>query len=273
MGWRWKTQPTILVGLSTALVAACGTQVGGQTGGEDSQPDPPPPVIERHVQIPGEPEQPLCPHEAPVILSSLDDAPSGLSAGDVLAYAEVQGPLSLVWHLESPFGSERTIEPMPPLDGEALTLAIEYSGGEIRYFGPSDCARVDIQVNVLMRSESGSLDEQTSGVLYAVQPAIETKGVRLELLLHPSTVQVDVPTGILEGRPAPQVALLSGDLDVKATIMSSPASSEEGRLAAVPILVWFDQDGPHGNIDAWLFGSDTGQLVLSHQLATFGRQD
>ena len=258
---------------ATTLVVGC-AEVGGQTGTEDTT-SPPltagPSTSARVVHIPTPTGNPRCIHDAPIALASLDDAPSGFSARDVLALAEVSGQFPLTWNTESPTGSRlRKIEPPSGPDSDAIFLTVSYAGGEILHLGPPGCSRLDVEVEVTMRSESGALDENVTAVLYALEPAFdETGGVRLEFVLRPAGVVIHMPLGPLEGRPTPRVAPQGGDLDVRMAAMDGESMPPDpGWLAAVPILLWFDQGGVHGTIDAWLHATRTVGMWRAREIGT-----
>ena len=242
----------------------------------DPPPPPPPPPSPRTVQIPGSGDGWPCDYDPPIRLHSLDEAPSGLSAREVLALTGLAEPIALEWHpVSSRGGRFREIEPPPAANPEPLTVDVTYEGGAIHYRGPEECARLDVEVAITLQTPSGALNERAAALLYtAVRPSSED--ARIELVLHPLHVQVRGPTGI---GTAP-VAVLHGELEVERAI-EYPASgsdpdfpeetlSDDGRLAALVVSIWFDRHGAHGVLDAWLHGTTTGKVSLASEIATFG---
>jgi len=251
---------------------------GGQRGDEDGLPP--------EVSIPIGTSDCSCQYDATMMLASVDEAPAGIAARDVLALVDIARPQPIRWLPESEFEWEAPREivaasgPLP----DQISIEVAYQDGEIRFSGPLNCWRIDVEVAVSLRSENGALDEHVTGWLHGV--GIGERGFAtdptawLELLLHvPETSFKGSVSTAQECMPMPGVAPLGGTLDVETTLdQQAPTDpvdgpwtlSQRGRMVAIPVHLRFDQSGVSGTMDAWLYGMSDGSLRLTQKIAVVG---
>ncbi len=253
--WLQGTLPWNVV-LSATLLSAC---VGGQTGGEDAVPP--------SLPFPGASRNACAVAATPTVLASIDEtSPAGFSAATVLQYAEgtFNEPLHFFrqpndWFSSTPLSIE-------PGGDETLEVEIRYAGGELRYFAPapetsSICrGRLEIDVQVTLRTPSGALDERIDGALMASSAS----AAQLWLRFHTSAVQLAEQPVHLE-LPVVAVHRLSGDLSVT-------GMDDDGRqqLAFIELWLTLSELGASGDLDGWIYGQDRGGLSLLSGLATIG---
>jgi hypothetical protein len=251
---------------------------GGQTGNEGGLPP--------ELSIPAATADCVCQYDAPMTLASLDEAPAGVAARDMLALVDLDGVQPIRWQSESEFEWEapREIVAASGQLPDQISIAVAYQNGEIRFSGPTDCWRLDVEVAVSMHSEHGALNEQVIGWLHAAggrERGFATDPIAwLELLLHvPETSFKGSASSAQDCMPIPGVAPLGGTLDVESTLdrraSTDPVDgpwtlSQRGRKVAIPVHLRFDKRGVHGTLDAWLYGTDDGSLQLTEEIAVLG---
>lgn len=261
---RW----TVL--LAGTLLSAC---VGGQTGGEDAvppEPESPPPSL----PFPGGAASRACQDETtPTVLASADEtSPAGFSAASVLRYAEGTFNEPLVFDRRSADDrfDARTPLTIEPGGDEPLEVEIRYAEGELRYFAPDvdgslpgwPCrGRLEIDVQVSLRTPSGAIDESVDGVLVASSAS----EAWLWLRFHTAAVELARQPAHLD-LPVVPVHRLAGDLTVT-------AMNNRGRhqLAFVELWLTLSELGVNGYLDGWIYGVDDAHVrMLTPHLATMG---
>lgn len=129
--------------------------------------------------------------------------------------------------------------------------------------GPSvddPCGRLEIDVQVTLRTSSGAFDETVDGVLMASSPF----EARLVLDFHTTVVQPYAPPAH-EDAPVVPVHPLAGALDVTVT-----NDGGHHKLAFLELVFTFSELGFNGYADGWIYGVDDGSLRLAPLLATIG---
>jgi hypothetical protein len=202
------------------------------------------------------------------------------SPREVLDYAEGRFTPSLTWHPDSSHEWEtdpRKITPTPS-GPETLELEVVHSDGEIRYVGPIDpppCGRIDIDVQVTLKTASGALDEQVDAVLRVYDTDAEAW---LTIVFNGPGFEIDVPP-VADGPPPPPVYPLAGDLSVSRIIRYAPEDADpddeasltltdNGEMALVETEFIFRPTRLEGTIDTWLYGHESGILTLVDGIAT-----
>jgi hypothetical protein len=274
MNARSRTRATVALAMSWAVGACAGGEAGGQTGDEDALP--------RRIRIPTAAADRGCAMEDPaVVLTSLDDDRAGFSPREVLDYAEGRFTAALTWHPDSFHEWEtdrREITPAPS-GVETLELEVTHSGGTIRYIGPSDsppCGRIDIDMQVTMKTASDALNEQVDAVLRAW--GTDASDARLAIAFQGPGFEIDVPP-VTDGPPPPPVFPLAGALSVTKTLRYAPEDADPddpaaqtltdtGEMALIETEFIFRPARLEGRIDAWLYGHESGILQLADGIAT-----
>jgi hypothetical protein len=251
---------------------------GGPTSAKDGLPS--------ELSIPVGTADCSCEHDAPMTLASVDEAPAGVAARDLLALVDVDGPHPIRWQSESEFDWEAPRE-IVAASGQLpnqISIEVTYQDGEIRFSGPTNCWRIDVEVAVSLRSEHGALDEQVTGWLHAAGSGergfATDPNAWLELVLHvPETSFRGTVSTAQDCMPLQGIAPLGGTLDVETTFdQQAPTDpvdgpwtlSQRGRMVAIPVHLRFDKSGVQGTMDAWLYGMSDGSLRLTENIAVVG---
>ena len=251
----------LLVATLTGLGCAS-EQAGGQTGDEDGLPPANPPVVQ--LGIPAAQSNSACAaSDAPAVLASLDDGRAGFSARDVLAFAEGAFDLPITWHRQPHDAWEPARTIVPSGESDTMQLTIAHMDGDVRHVQGAMglCNRLEVDVEVTLKTDSGALNESSKGVLRAWGP----HQARLVLRFHSQQVKIEAPTGSYDGPPSPAPVPLAGELAITA--------EDETRLAMVEIGLNTSALGVNGVIDAWLYatqGNEVMRIQRAAGVATIG---
>jgi len=188
-------------------------------------------------------------------LASIDDSPGtlGFDAATILEFA-LGVHETTVRFTDRPvdeFGGDLAstdgpLQVSPVLGREPLSIELQYTDGEVRYFPPgpgsqSGCkGRLEVDVELRLRSESGALEDHWSAVLSATSPAA-------------AVVAVGVPTEVNDaqgpGLEATDAALgnrLEGTLEV--------VDGDDSRSSFAWLDLWLEVSelGVNGWLSGWV---------------------
>ncbi|MDD9932111.1 MAG: hypothetical protein OXT09_00830 [Myxococcales bacterium] len=232
------------------MLIACG---GGQTGDEDAAPARP------WVGSPFAGAQDnRCPlSETPQPLSLDETSPSGFSAREVLDLASGDFEEELRWHeMPDPFAERLAFD--GGSDAERISIQVRHDGGAVRYFaGQAPCSgRLEIDVAVTLRSDSGALDEQVPAILATTH----LREVTLELRFRREEPALGLP--VVTDAPVLPVHLLQSGPGV--TI----AGDDDTQLEFLAVHLSISELGLAGRVDLWV--GNVERLTLFRSAGTIG---
>jgi hypothetical protein len=187
-------------------------------------------------------QYPYCEETAHVLAGLDDKSPEGVAAADLLALAGGEHDPRLCWQPWA-WADPARATTSPTLDKSAFRFTVSYEGGEVRYveservepkFGPVDdmaidChPRVEVDVEAVLRTEEGALDETwTLPLFQELMPDWDETGpVSLDRNLDPKDIQGSLELVAFDPPDPDDVLLLVG--------------------------ITFDEDGSHGDIEVQL---------------------
>lgn len=193
-------------------------------------------------------------------LASLDEpSPAGFSGNDMLRLVERPFSAPLLWHSTvEDWGYSLTIAPKAD-GGESLEVEIGHAGGAARYLdvGSACPIRVELDVIVRLRTESGAFDEEVEAILFATS----THQVGLGLIFRTDETSdpppyARAPFAQGEADYQPRLHALGGSLAVSAR---DEENSTTYRATGLLVSLVANELGLTGNVVAWLASPDGGR--------------